>query len=62
MYYHVNVYHDHIKEYLGFSGMDYRIVSTVKVGSGYDNAYFDGTNMSFGEGEHIFTTLPFTAM
>ncbi len=48
MYYHVNVVHDFVKNYLGYSSMDYRVKGNVSDSRIRDNAFSDGVNINFG--------------
>ncbi|MBN1754910.1 T9SS type A sorting domain-containing protein, partial [bacterium] len=57
VYYHANLYHDYVKHVLHYDGMDYQMPAIVRVGSNYDNAYWDGYGINFGEGGSYFWNL-----
>lgn len=53
MYYHVVFIHDWIKGApFYFNGMDYRMIAEVRYGTDYDNAFYDGRDIHFGEGSN----------
>ncbi|MBN1755345.1 T9SS type A sorting domain-containing protein, partial [bacterium] len=49
-YYHTTFIHDYVKNTLHYNGMDYRINCYIRVGNNYENAYYDGRDINFGEG------------
>jgi len=53
MYYHVVHVHNWIKgPPYNYNGMDYQMVAEVRYGSNYDNAFYDGRDIHFGEGSN----------
>ncbi len=47
-YYHVNIVHDYMKQYLeDFSGLDEPLQTNVNLSSGSCNAYYDGESINF---------------
>jgi hypothetical protein len=53
VYYHMIHVHDFIKgPPFYFNGMDYDMNATVRYGTNYDNAFYDGRDLSFGEGSN----------
>jgi hypothetical protein len=53
VYYHVIHVHDWIKgPPFNFNGMDYQMIAEVRYGSNYDNAFYDGRDIHFGEGSN----------
>ncbi|MBN2541859.1 T9SS type A sorting domain-containing protein [bacterium] len=57
VFYHTNFVHDFVKHTLHYNGMDYQMPATVRVGDSYDNAYWDGYGINFGEGGSYFWNL-----
>ncbi len=57
LYYHVNRIHTHVRDTLGFGGMNYRMPCLVNDPSTADNAYYDGSGINFGAGETTFYDL-----
>jgi hypothetical protein len=54
VYYHVVHVHDWIKgPPFNFSGMDYQMIAEVRYGVNYDNAFYDGRDIHFGEGSNM---------
>ncbi|MCX6345190.1 MAG: putative Ig domain-containing protein, partial [Armatimonadetes bacterium] len=53
VYYHINYIHDYYKVLdPSFTGLDYAVPTNVGR-SGYNNAYWDGTGMTFGGGDGV---------
>lgn len=51
LYFHTNLIHSYWKELdQNFVGMDYPVPATCMVGNNYDNAYWNGQGMFFGDG------------
>jgi hypothetical protein len=51
VYYHAQFIHTYVTTLdIGFHALDYPMPATVRVGSNYDNAYWDGYGINFGEG------------
>jgi len=48
-YYHTNFIHQYVKYFLGYNAMDYQMPVTVLI-ENYDNAYWDGRGVNFGDG------------
>ncbi|MCD6418990.1 T9SS type A sorting domain-containing protein, partial [bacterium] len=60
-YYHVNFIHDYVKNFLGYSAMDYSVPTLVNDSSMPDNAYWDGTGVNFGvSGETMYDLAMFS--
>ena len=53
VFYHVNIFHDYLRNTLGFSGADIQLPAMVHLGTGYNNAYYDGTGIFFGDGDGV---------
>ncbi len=53
-YYHTNAMHNYVKDTLGFTSMDYSMVTTVNYSVMADNANWDGSGINFGGGETVF--------
>ena len=52
LYFHVNLIHDFWKELdHDFNGMDYPVPATCMYGNRYDNAFWNGQGMFFGDGD-----------
>lgn len=47
-YYHVNIIHNYVKNFLGYNAMDYAVPTLVNDPTISDNAYWDGTGVNFG--------------
>jgi len=52
LYFHTNLIHNYWKALdRNFNGMDYPVPATCMVGNNYDNAYWNGQGMFFGDGD-----------
>jgi len=54
LYWHTNFIHDYWKRLdPGFRGMDYPVPATAMYGTNYDNAFWNGHGMFFGDGDQM---------
>lgn len=55
MYYHTTLVHDYFKELdPDFTALDYPLPATVSYGDNYENAFWNGSGIFFGEGGSMF--------
>ena len=50
-FYHVNIFHDYVRGTLNSTASDSQLPVTVHVGDYFNNAYYDGTGIYFGDGD-----------
>ena len=55
VFYHINIFHAHVKNNLGFAGADIQLPAVVHYGTAFGNAFYDGTMIAFGDGDGIWT-------
>ena len=53
VFYHVNLFHDYVRNTLGFYGTDTQLPAMVHIGNNYNNAFYDGTGIAFGDGDGV---------
>ncbi|MCZ6601456.1 MAG: PKD domain-containing protein [Planctomycetota bacterium] len=60
-FYHLNIFHDWVSNYLGFSGVDFQLPATVHFGTNFANAFYDGfaVEIAFGDGNPGLGTQSF---
>ncbi len=56
-HYFGGVIFDMFGDWLGIAPLDFKLIMRVHYGSGFDNAFWNGSNMSFGDGKTRFRPL-----